>query len=109
MLGIEKEAVIFLYAILTGITMFLCYQLLILWRSVVRHGNISINLEDLFYWAGTGIYIYYQMYQTTYGSIRGFFLLGIVVGNLTAYFVKKNVKKLFEKWKKVLEKRKENR
>jgi hypothetical protein len=49
------------------------------------------------------------MYRTTYGSIRWFFALGVVAGTLLAYLVKKLTEKIGRKYKKSLEKRRENR
>lgn len=109
MLGIEAEAAIFLYAGLTGIVTFSCYQLLKLFRRLIRHNIIVINIEDFLYWLGMSAYVFRQMYQTTYGSIRWFFVLGIVCGNFLTYFVINLSKKLFLKWKKALEKEGQNR
>ena len=41
-----------------------------------------------------------QMYCTTYGSIRWFFVLGIAVGLLTAVGVQHLLKRIFRKLKK---------
>lgn len=105
MLGIRTEAIIFLYAGLTGIVTFLCYQLLILFRRLVRHHIIAVNIEDFTYWLGISAYVFRQMYYTTYGSVRWFFALGVVLGNFLAYFGIKIMRKLLIKWKKILEKR----
>ncbi|WP_251389824.1 spore cortex biosynthesis protein YabQ [Mediterraneibacter agrestimuris] len=109
MLGIGMEAAIFLYAGLTGIVTFSCYQFLKLFRQLIRHNIIVINIEDFLYWLGISAYVFRQMYYTTYGSIRWFFVLGIVCGNFFAYFVVNLLKKLFLKWKKSLEKEGQNR
>ena len=109
MLGIGTEAGIFIYAGLTGIVTFCCYQILKLFRRLIRHHIIAINIEDFFYWLGMSAYIFRQMYYTTYGSVRWFFALGVVCGNFLAYFAKKIGKKLLSKWQKALEKRAESR
>lgn len=109
MLGIGKEAVIFLYAGLTGIVIFSSYQILVLFRKLIRHHIAVVNAEDFLYWVGMSSYVFRQMYQTTYGSIRWFFVLGIVFGAILSYFVKQWLKKLFIKREKNLEKARENR
>lgn len=109
MLGIGMEAAIFLYAGLTGIVTFSCYQLLKLFRKLIRHHIIVVNIEDFLYWLGISAYVFRQMYYTTYGSIRWFFVLGIVCGNFLAYFVEKFLEKFLLKWKKSLEKKGKNR
>ncbi len=108
MLGIGKEAVIFIYAGLSGIVIFSCYQILLLFRELVPHSAAAVSMEDFFYWIGISAYLFRQMYHTTYGSVRWFFILGLVVGNFLAFFCKILLKKTFTKWKNKLEKRKKN-
>lgn len=103
-LGIGKEAVIFLYAVLSGIVTFSCYQILCLFRKLIKHHIAAVNIEDFIYWIGVSAYLFRQMYHTTYGSVRWFFALGVVFGNLLTYFVKTLVKKMIIKCKKILEK-----
>ena len=98
MLGIGKEALIFLYAGLSGIVILLCYQILRLFRRLILHHIVIVNLEDLLYWLGVSIYLFRQMYRTTYGSIR-----------LLANFALSLAKKMYRKIKKGLEKRRKNR
>lgn len=109
MLGIGKEALIFLYAGLSGIVILLCYQILRLFRRLILHHIVIVNLEDLLYWLGVSIYLFRQMYRTTYGSIRWFFVLGVVCGIILANFALSLAKKMYGKMKKGLEKRRKNR
>lgn len=109
MLGIGKEAVIFFYAGLSGIVVLFSYQILRLLRHLIRHHIAVINLEDFFYWIGVSAYLFRQMYKTTYGSIRWFFVLGVVCGIIFANFVLSLTKKTYGKIKKSLEKKGKNR
>lgn len=109
MLGIGKEAAVFLYAALSGIVTFSCYQILLLFRKLLRHCAAAVSAEDFFYWIAVSVYLFRQMYHTTYGSVRWFFILGIVVGNFLAFFCKILLKKILKKWKNILEIRKKNR
>ena len=65
MLGIGKEAVIFVYAGLSGIVAFSCYQILLLLRELVPHSAAAVSTEDFFYWIGISAYLFRQMYHTT--------------------------------------------
>lgn len=109
MLGIEKEAVILFYAGLSGMVVFLGYQMLYLFRRLVKHHAAVTGIEDLCYWIAVSIYLFRQMYKTTYGSIRGFFILGVVGGCLFAWSGKKLLQKVVKKLRKNLEKRDKNR
>ena len=83
MLGIETEVVIFFYAALTGMVLFCGYQILLLIRRLVRHHPLAVGVEDIGFWLLVSAYVFRQMYCTTYGSIRWFFVLGIAAGLLT--------------------------
>ena len=84
-LGIGKETAILLYACLSGITVFLSYQMLYLFRLLLRHPAFVTGIEDLLYWVAVSVYIFHQMYRTIYGSVRWFFVLGVVLGCLIAW------------------------
>lgn len=104
MLGIGKEIAIFLYAGLSGIVILLSYQILRILRRLIKHHIIVVNLEDSLFWIGVSIYLFRQMYKTTYGSIRWFFVLGVVCGVITANFVLTLGKKIYTKLHKNLDK-----
>jgi len=90
MLGIETEVVIFFYAALTGLLI----------RRLVRHHPLAVGVEDIGFWLLVSAYVFRQMYCTTYGSIRWFFVLGIAAGLLTAVGVQHLLKRIFRKLKK---------
>ena len=100
MLGIEIEVVIFFYAALTGMVLFCGYQILLLIRRLVRHHPLAVGVEDIGFWLLVSAYVFRQMYCTTYGSIRWFFVLGIAAGLLTAVGVQHLLKRIFRKLKK---------
>lgn len=104
MLGIGQETCIFFYAGLSGIVILLSYQILRVFRRLLKHNLIMINLEDFLYWIAVSAYLFRQMYRTTYGSIRWFFVLGVVSGIILVNFCIHQIKKMFVKIKKPLEK-----
>lgn len=109
MLGIEKEAAIFLYAGLSGIVVFSGYQMMALFRKMIRHSMWAVNTEDFLYWVLVSAYLFRQMYHTTYGLVRWFFILGVVLGSFIAFSGKRFLKKRIGNCKKALEKHNENR
>ena len=80
MQGIRQEAIIFLCACLSGVVIAVVYQIVLILRRLIKHSWFFMNLEDVLYWIGTGGYLFYQMYCTTYGIVRWYFVLGIVMG-----------------------------
>lgn len=90
MMGIEKEMLIFLTAFLTGLFLRVAYRCLECLRDLVKHSMLAVGLEDLFYWIFAELYVFVQIYHTSSGSIRWYYVLGIVVGaSLMSRFFRK--------------------
>ncbi|MCI8293227.1 MAG: hypothetical protein HFH53_06800 [Hespellia sp.] len=104
MYGIEKEAAIFFCACLSGGIVVFAYEIIKVFRRLIRHSDIAVNIEDFFYWIFMSVYLFDQMYCTTYGVIRWYFVLGVVLGVLAARCAMLYAIKLFGKCKKILEK-----
>lgn len=79
-MGITKELFIFLSAILSGAIVRLVYRCISCLRNVIHHTHWIIELEDLAYWVGTAIFLFVQIYYTSSGSVRWYFVLGIGLG-----------------------------
>lgn len=109
MSGIGKEAAVFYYACLSGSVLFFSYQMLYWFRKLVVHKLWVVGLEDFFYWLSVSVYVFRQIYYTTYGEIRWYFVLGVLVGCICSYRVVRFGRKMKRKYKKYLEKHKENR
>lgn len=78
--GIGKEFAVFLYAGLTGIQVSAAYLSLRVIRRIVGHALWALNLEDGIFWTVTAVYLFVQIYHTSAGMIRWYFVLGVVVG-----------------------------
>lgn len=109
MVGIEKEAAVFFYACLSGAFLFFIYQILYWLRKLIVHRQWMIGLEDFLYWLGVSVYLFYQMYQATYGEIRWYFVLGVLAGSIISFKIVCVVRKKQKKCKKYLEKQKKTR
>ena len=108
-LGIGTEGEIFLYASLTGITILCAYNVLMLFRKLIRHSASVTGAEDVIFWVAVSIYIFRKMYDTTYGSIRWYFILGVVSGAALGFGLLCLERKLQVKFKKSLEKYRKRR
>lgn len=108
MLNIKKELLVFFCACLTGVNVRAGYEILIFLRKMIIHNNLVKGIEDLFYWIFMSAYIFSQIYATMYGSIRWYFLLGLVFGVAVIQKLiasgKKNTQKKQGKTLKLLEK-----
>lgn len=94
-LGIEKEAAIFLVALLDGIIVALAYHVIRIVRRIIIHNGFWISLEDIIFWILAAIYIYAEMGRVCAGSIRWYFVLGVFLGG-TAICV--GMQKLLKKY-----------
>ena len=78
---IREESLAFLEAVLTGMIIYNVYMCIRMLRRIIRHAAAAIALEDLFFWLGTAVYVFVQIHHTTSGSIRWYFILGVVLGS----------------------------
>ena len=111
MLGIGDEISIFLQALLAG------NIVLLVFRRLIKHDLFFVSLEDFFFWVWAGLYLFVKIYDTSDGSIRWFFTIGVVVGGVCSFFVlhflsemgKKLFARIREKDEKSIDKSKEKR
>lgn len=98
MIGIENEFAIFISACLLGNMMYLIYCAIRVFRRLVKHTLFWISLEDFIFWVGMGVYLFTEMFRTCDGSIRWYFVLGVLAGGgITYEIVRKVVKKVIDK------------
>lgn len=107
-LGIGVEAGVFLYAGLSGMAVLFGYDILICLRKLIPHSRPAVGIEDLVFWIGASAYIFSRMYETTFGSIRWFFVLGLICGAILGHVFTRVALKIGAKVKKSLEKYKKS-
>ena len=95
--GIEREGVVFLEALLSGMIVSMAYICIRKFRRVIKHNLAAITIEDLFFWLGTAIYLFVQIYHTSDGSIRWYFVLGVVLGAVSILVIDRVRKKMNKK------------
>lgn len=97
-LGIEKELSVFLQAVLAGNLVCLVYCVVRVFRRIVNHNLFWISVEDFIFWIGTGLYLFLTIYQTSNGSIRGYFVIGVLLGGIITHcLAQKIIKKYIDK------------
>ena len=77
---IRQEVLFFASSVYTGIMLTLAYDMLRMFRGVIRHGSLAVNLEDLIYWVITAFVICKMTYEKNHGEFRGYAFLGILTG-----------------------------
>ncbi len=97
MSGIESEGMAFAQAVLSGMIVFTSYMCIRKFRRVIKHNLTAIAIEDMAFWLGTAVYLFVQIYHTSDGSIRWFFILGVVLGVGISALVFNILKKVHKK------------
>ena len=95
--GIEKEGIVFVEALLAGMIVLTSYTCIRKFRRVVKHNLFAVAVEDLVFWIGTAFYLFVQIYHTSDGGIRWYFVLGVVVGATVMLLLGKIEKNIHKK------------
>ncbi|MCR5753979.1 MAG: spore cortex biosynthesis protein YabQ [Acetatifactor sp.] len=94
---IALEVRFFLGSFLSGIFLLFVYEMLRLWRWLVPHGKLWVNVEDFFFWVAASGFLFQMIYRLNSGVIRGFsivcLIMGMIVGQKIAKIGKKGLKK----------------
>ncbi|MCD8216530.1 MAG: spore cortex biosynthesis protein YabQ [Clostridiales bacterium] len=77
---IIKQAQLFGQAVGIGAVLLLLYDLLRIWRRIVRHRIVGMAVEDLLFWLFCALWLFGFMYRQNDGVIRGFIILGAAAG-----------------------------
>lgn len=77
---INMEVRFFLTSVLCGALILVAYDLIRIFRKVIEHGVVAISIEDILYWTIGAVFVFRMMYRMNNGVIRGFSLIGILLG-----------------------------
>ena len=94
---IQVEIMIFFSAVLSGAVLRAVYRGIGCVREWIPHRAAVIELEDLLYWLAAALYLFVQIYHTSNGSIRWYFILGVVVGAVFTSLLFRRMKKIPKK------------
>ena len=88
---------VFLSAVVSGAIVRLIYQCIRCFRRIVSHTLAAIGAEDLIFWLGSAVYMFVQIYHTSDGSIRWYFILGVALGVILMSVFLNKEEKLYKK------------
>lgn len=92
--GIWQEIGVFLKSMAGGMIVLVAYDILRIFRRVVKHSAPAVAAEDLLYWISCAIFLFQMLYRANDGVIRWFCLFGIALGmvvynfSISRFFVK---------------------
>ena len=75
------EETLFLYhSVLLGVFVAVIYDMIRIFRRVIKHNRFFISLEDILYWVFCAFEVFYLLYRESSGVLRWFSILGIAFG-----------------------------
>lgn len=97
MMEIREEVCVFLTALVSGAVLRTAYYCIVCLRDIVRHKPVMTEAEDILYWLGGAFYLFVQIYHTSDGGIRWYFVLGVVIGAFLTSWISRKIKKVYKK------------
>lgn len=83
---INLEVKLFLASVVWGIGLVVLYDCLRIFRRIITHNKVWAALEDLLYWIICAVLIFRMMYRINDGAIRGFAIVGVVIGMVLYHY-----------------------
>lgn len=77
---IVEELYFFMHSFLLGIMITFVYDLLIIFRKVIKHNNFAVSSEDLLFWIACSISLFAMLYEENNGVPRWFAIAGAGAG-----------------------------
>lgn len=77
---IGLQAKFFIASFASGIIMLIVYDVLRILRRIVKHSRLLVAIEDILFWVISSIFIFIMMYIENDGIIRGFSIMGMLLG-----------------------------
>lgn len=73
----------FLASVASGIIMLIVYDTIRILRRIIKHSRFGVAVEDIIFWVLSSLFIFFMMYTQNDGVIRGFSIMGMVLGMVT--------------------------
>lgn len=84
--AITIELQFFLTSILWGGILLLIYDILRIFRRVIKHGAFLVAVQDMIFWVAASLFIFSMIYRENNGIIRGYSILGMMLGSILYHF-----------------------
>ncbi|MCI9590969.1 MAG: spore cortex biosynthesis protein YabQ [Lachnospiraceae bacterium] len=78
--GLLREIQITLSSLVVGAWLMMCYDVLRVFRILIRHGSFWTGAEDFIYWLYAGVTTFLLLYQENDGGLRWYIIAGTFAG-----------------------------
>lgn len=79
---VNTQTLLFVKCIEIGILMGMLYDLIRIFRKIIKHYNWVVQVEDALYWLGCSFIGFGILYIHNYADIRFFGIIGMVLGGI---------------------------
>lgn len=83
---VSNQAMVFIASVEIGVLMGVLFDLIRIFRKLLKHPNFLVQIEDMLYWIVCGLVGFYRLYMCNYAEIRPYIFIGIVLG-VVFYFL----------------------
>ena len=77
---VSSQSLLFITCAQIGIMMGILFDLIRIFRKIIKHPDFLVQVEDLTYWILCGFIGFYMLYINNYAAIRPFVFIGILLG-----------------------------
>ncbi len=78
--SIIRDNYFLLYSLILGVCVTFLYDILRIFRRVIKHKDALVSIEDFLYWIVVAISVFYVMHTESNGTLRWFAILGATIG-----------------------------
>ena len=78
--GLLREIQITLSSLVVGAWLMMCYDVLRVFRILIRHGSFWTGAEDFIYWLYAGVTTFLLLYLENDGGLRWYIIAGTFAG-----------------------------
>ena len=77
---VSNQSILFLTSVQIGVLMGVLFDLIRIFRKLLKHPNFLVQIEDMLYWVVCGFMGFYMLYVCNYAEIRPYIFIGIILG-----------------------------
>ena len=77
---VSSQSMLFITSVEIGVLMGVLFDLIRIFRKLLKHPNLLVQIEDMLYWIACGFIGFYRLYICNYAAIRPYIFIGIILG-----------------------------
>lgn len=79
---VSSQAILFLTSIQIGLLMGVLFDVIRIFRKLIKHPSFIVQIEDMLYWVICGFVGFYMLYICNYADIRPYIFVGMILGGI---------------------------